>query len=450
MNIFEIFCDGDGRINETNMSSVLGFLLSPEGAHGYKRSFLGCFLAPIQSNLERLDCWQNIKPRNRLPNIRQAINAFSRIQIELEENVTPPSHLPAVGAAKPRNTGKRDIDLTIRLFLPNDQLRLVIAIENKIRNTSGSDEMQLNDEYRLLRQKINVEAAEYDNANARHVPLIFIYLTDEKVSTSKSQLLRKQWESLNLPVDNTIDQTDFKVNYYWKPDIDILAHGNQDASITAFALLILGMEQRGEINPASSHSTLLLRSLIKFIDNDFGPDSEKYGAESGYSDMLEVELGDFWATWPERRIRAKNLATRIFYELGDAIQINHAQSLQDAELGYAYRPVKTRITIFLNEVDNPAETDVRKLRNVLARIHMEGNTTNSALHLEFTRRSTVTSAEIFSHLPPNAQATCDELSFVDHPDKNRYDMFVPVTVDFEQFRVILKVAVDEAVRNVLG
>jgi len=44
MNIFEILCYGDGRINEPQMSSVLAFILDPSAPHGYKFAPLNEFI----------------------------------------------------------------------------------------------------------------------------------------------------------------------------------------------------------------------------------------------------------------------------------------------------------------------------------------------------------------------------------------------------------------------
>lgn len=53
MNIFEIFSAGKEKINEENMSSVLGFLLYPMSPHGFGRESLGTFLEPIENYIKK-------------------------------------------------------------------------------------------------------------------------------------------------------------------------------------------------------------------------------------------------------------------------------------------------------------------------------------------------------------------------------------------------------------
>ena len=52
MNIFEILCYGDGRVNEPQMSSVLAFILDPAAPHGYKYVPLCKFIESFYSAAE--------------------------------------------------------------------------------------------------------------------------------------------------------------------------------------------------------------------------------------------------------------------------------------------------------------------------------------------------------------------------------------------------------------
>ena len=61
MNIFEIFTYGNGRITETNLTSILAFLLDPQESHGFGTSFINEFLLPIESEIKRICKQHNLK-----------------------------------------------------------------------------------------------------------------------------------------------------------------------------------------------------------------------------------------------------------------------------------------------------------------------------------------------------------------------------------------------------
>lgn len=47
MNIFKILANGDGTINEPNVSAFLGYLLDPKADHALGYEFLKAFLEPV-------------------------------------------------------------------------------------------------------------------------------------------------------------------------------------------------------------------------------------------------------------------------------------------------------------------------------------------------------------------------------------------------------------------
>ena len=52
MNIFEVLSQGKGRLNEENLSAMLGFLLSPSQTHGLSDIFLRRFLQVVARKCE--------------------------------------------------------------------------------------------------------------------------------------------------------------------------------------------------------------------------------------------------------------------------------------------------------------------------------------------------------------------------------------------------------------
>lgn len=328
MNIFEIFCAGDGRINEPNMSSALHFLLEPKSPHGLGLSSLAEFLAPISAELALLCSQGHLPNRVRAFDVRKFMGSFDRIEMTLEETVFNPVN----GAAQ----RSRAIDLTIRCFNGDVAPALVIALENKISAGSASDPRQLADEYAFLRAKLDADYPQ-EQGNGARIPIIFVYLTPETPSGAS----QAQWDALDLPAAPQAQHADFKVNYTWKP---LIAHAVPAKSITTIAKSLLRKEQDGDISPASSHASLFLRSMIKFIDNDFT--NESFDAEltepvDNAREILTEE--EFWAGW--QAIKAGSLAfARHLFNLVDADFAAWAQARGIVDTGVVF--TKTRIGFF--------------------------------------------------------------------------------------------------------
>ena len=66
-------------------------------------------------------------------------------------------------------------------------------------------------------------------------------------------------------------------------------------------------EGLGRINPASSHASLMLKSLIKFIDNGFKIKERVFGDEPADNGMTVQEEKAFWNTWSEKKLSTYKL-----------------------------------------------------------------------------------------------------------------------------------------------
>ncbi len=64
MNIFRALSQGYGRLNEQNMSAMLGFLLAPYEAHGMSDGFLRRFLEAVANNCNDPSRFNNILNNN--------------------------------------------------------------------------------------------------------------------------------------------------------------------------------------------------------------------------------------------------------------------------------------------------------------------------------------------------------------------------------------------------
>ena len=161
MNIFEIFCDGKGRINETNMTSVLSYLLNPVNSHGYGLDSLAFFLEPIEKKLPE----EAKNGQDKRKTIKAWLKKY-RIDFELEYPCTKPD-----GYNNDQNQAKnlRRIDIVIKFFSKEkEDLEYIIAIENKIDRKSISKN-QIQEEYDFLRAEID-----------KKIKIFFIFLTPLK------------------------------------------------------------------------------------------------------------------------------------------------------------------------------------------------------------------------------------------------------------------------------
>jgi hypothetical protein len=351
MNIFEIFCAGDGRINEPNMSSALHFLLSPNAPHGLGISALTEFLAPLHEDIATLRAPGRSAGRRAMPALRQLLAGFERIEIFLEEKVFNPVD------AKDRK--HRDIDLVLRCFTGDEAPALVIAIENKIAAGSSSDEQQLSQEYAFLRAKIDTEYQRTTTDSAR-TPIVFIYLTPDSLAGPSLA----QWSQLTLPESAGVTGSDFKVHYTWR---DMAVPGPRTASVAGIARTLLRKERDGSISPASSHASLFLRSMIQFIANDFSPERLDPGLFDEANNARETRTPEqFWTAWADTKPGSRPLAQALHERIQAALTARaQARGAPAPEVKFT----KSRIGFFIG-TDRPVA------------IMMQNGTTNGRVVLQ--------------------------------------------------------------------
>jgi hypothetical protein len=151
MNIFTVLSQGKGRLNEENMSAMLGFLLSPSQTHGLGDIFLREFLSVVAK-----ECGDN----NRFDNV---LNTGKLLKADV-----------LLESVYSLNSNKRRIiDIEIKIYSdaysPNGTELIElhrIAVENKIRS-QASDPEQLKEEFTAILQDIE----EDDNVQ---VTMIFL------------------------------------------------------------------------------------------------------------------------------------------------------------------------------------------------------------------------------------------------------------------------------------
>jgi len=350
MNIFEIFCDGKGRITETNMSSILNFLLDPKRAHGFGHSSLSRFLRPIKDDLIRTLNNSNITTQASTEiDLDRWIKRFTKIELSLEEDVYENQD-----ETKPR---KRVLDSVIRFYEGND-LSWVLAIENKISMGSISDDKQLIEEYSFLRQSIK-----------KNISIIFIFLTPNLISNS-SQL---PFDSLKL------EGVDKKFNYIWKDS------GDNPRSIIRIAQALLDDERSGRINPASSHADLFLRSMIKFISNDFQVETSIDEYVSSDNAMSIITYKEFWKKWKKEKKGSYFFAKKISLIIRQSLNQYCKESGLNDRYQLDYRANSTRLVFFFHPLDQDIDLNKKKLPNRPVAIFFGNTTSQKRIQLQFER-----------------------------------------------------------------
>lgn len=380
MNIFEIFCYGNGRITETNMSSILGFILDPTASHGYGRSTITEFLRPLDRQLVNLinrGCFSSLTSKG--DGIRELIGRAGAIEIELEETF--------IGLNDEKKEKARTLDLLIKIIDANGNIKLIIAIENKIYKESSVDKRQLIEEYRYLRESIDLE-----------IPIIFIYLTPKILTESKED---KLWFELNSEFSQLVDKytNDLIASYSWlnHSEKTITIQNNDPsttiASISAIAGEILRQEQSGLIDPASSHSNLLIRSMMRFIENEFRP--KYFGNIKSRSDnRMQVNENSeaFWTNWPLEKAGAKSFAQNIIDLINKVI--HECQQDMSESVNLIFRSSRLRYAGFVTR--NTIETvnlEMRSLKGRIFTLRCDGRTCSTVIEMSFSRPQKMTMDE---------------------------------------------------------
>jgi hypothetical protein len=225
MNIFKALSQGYGRLNEENMSAMLGFLLAPYEAHGMGDIFLWLFLEAVAEKCGEKNRFQNVLAKG------SRINA----QIVFEEKYT---------VSTPTSSKTRRPDIEIRLYdplqnnLPRELHRVVI--ENKIHPRAAQPE-QFREEYDSVKRQIDA-----DKEAGSTVTMVFL------TPLSSDANLKAEFERLT-PVGE-----DAKVWLYWNGDDD-------PYTVTTIIREILKREDQAHIAPISDYMQHTLKAFTRHI-----------------------------------------------------------------------------------------------------------------------------------------------------------------------------------------
>lgn len=267
MNIFEILSAGNRVLKEEHISAVLGWMLDPYHDHG-----LGMEL------LKRLSqtCFGLDTPISRVLAAGEfsglAMRDRSRLKIHTELEVT----------VRCMAGNERSIDILITI---NDNI--VLAIENK--TSRGSiQEAQLQEEVEGLQEA-------FKNSNGNQ--LYFLFLTPSGVGPTANKAMSR--------IDRGLCSAE-PVHILWKKD-----ERESGGALSSIAELLNGIlldEAVGRTSPLSSETKFLIKSFIRFIENDFS-----------YFQGVEADVGGNYY--------AESLdgldAVRRFFDQQDPAQYDH-------------------------------------------------------------------------------------------------------------------------------
>lgn len=342
------------------------------------------------------------------------LKRFPRVELTLEEDVYEPQQ-----ETRPR---KRIIDSIIRFYDAQDRLTWVLAIENKIAMSSVTDSMQLTEEYEFLRSSI-------DNG----IPIVFVFLTPDPINNASQAAFNL------LPMK---DQ-DIKVNYIWK-------HSSENpCSITRVARSLLEDERTGIISPASSHADLFLRSLIKFVANDFQLETPLENYIASDNGMTLSSLDEFWERWKLEKPGTYDLATQLFELIKKTLKSFSEDSKLNKVYELDYRPTITRLAFFFHPLDTDVDLLQKKLPNRPVAIFFSNATSNQRVQLQFERRNGVSLDAFRRDLDEQTKYAFDQVQ-PDESSSNYTTIYLQRTIDLNTVNLLLVAAIKEAAQAAIG
>lgn len=266
MNIFKVLSQGNGRLNECNLSAMLAFLLNPQETHGFGDVFLRDFLNYVALSAGN---------ENRFDNVLNNTETMAA-EIALET----PYQL---------DEKKRIIDIEIVISVKNsksseneDIILHRIAIENKIK-TGAAESNQLKEEFEAIQQDVDPDEA---------VQITMVFLTPHDNSSN----LITEYENLTQHV---LGQHQ-KAWLFW-------ADKDSGHSIHALIKQILINEADTKIAPINEYVRHTLKAFCVHLNDNIGIRSQPQ-APGDIIESATIQISD----GKYRIDRHKSTTIRIF------------------------------------------------------------------------------------------------------------------------------------------
>lgn len=305
MNIFKILSNGDGSVQEPNVSAYLGYLLDPNQEHGLQDNFLKIFLEPI------------IEDSNIMNNIKNSENSV----IDLSRNSEYSVEIVLEKKVKTKNNKDRDIDIVIYIYNKRNEILSIICVENKIRNSSAK-KGQLDEELEGIKNEIKAENKE--------VSLAFIFLTPDKSTNVVKEFLEFKSKYSDI----------VSKHYSWQE-----GDGDNSESIIKMLTRILEVETIGLIEPINEYSKYTMKAFLNFIRSDFSSyKKEKEYKRTKFKKAFREYIRDVYNELEfDKNINVSDLKDRVSRKvLKDNLGIEINQGTLNAQIYCAIVNAKVR------------------------------------------------------------------------------------------------------------
>jgi len=228
MNIFKILANGDGSINEANVSAFLGYLLDPKADHALGDEFLKRFLSNLSESEEGSD--EDFYDLD--------YQIFYEQAFKEEENAKQIVDLVIVGYQTKMDSGKESL---IHDFIANTKdIKHIYLIENKIRKGALTKEQ-------LIKQY---------NSTIHQIP-------DKFGSSVTSIYLTPDEPKYTVEFDLAKEELSNSYHVHWK------SKNESASSITSILYNLLQEEVKGKIEPLNEYTLHTIKAFCQFIENDF-------------------------------------------------------------------------------------------------------------------------------------------------------------------------------------
>ncbi len=260
MNIFKILANGDGSINEANVSAFLGYLLDPKADHALGDEFLKRFIDNLDSENEFTD--EDFYSLD--------FQIFYEQAFKEENNAKQIVDLVIVGYQTMMGTGKESL---IHDFIANSKvIKHIYLIENKIRKGALTKD-QLIKQYKSTIHQIPDEYA--NNVTS-------IYLTPDGEKYSREFLAAE-------------DKLNNAYHIKWQS-----VTKNEQSSILEILQELLKDEVAGKIEPLNEYTLHTIKAFCLFIENEFRSERQldKAKKEGLFARDLHNDIGSYKEKYP--------------------------------------------------------------------------------------------------------------------------------------------------------
>lgn len=340
MNIFKILANGDGSINEANVSAFLGYLLDPKADHALGNEFLRRFLERLNDEEDNFE--------EEFYNLDYEI--FYEQAFKEEENSKQIVDLVIVGYQTKMDSGKESL---IHDFIANSKdIKQIYLIENKIRKGALTKE-QLIKQYKSTIHQIPDKFGS---------SVTSIYLTpDEPKYTSEFNLAKEELVNSH--------------HIHWK------SQDEKASSIVSILYGLLEEEVKGKIEPLNEYTIHTIKAFCQFIENHFKSERQieksrkrrepgsftneqiKLNEESGIEQKLS-ELRDYLVNEnPTFQIEKPDLSNPRHPRL----RIKHKGICVSVNAGYSTRDI-ANVNYRLDKNDEYSYDKLKQLANTINQV----------------------------------------------------------------------------------